>query len=237
MLHGDSHSHSSFSTNFTRCFALQLLLRGEYCSLCHLHTATVVQLEACRSKSEHSTYISSCSSENVCSPESTLQPIAVRMVEWSRHVEYVRVTSKPHCHHRRQTCIGPLTITGNRLLFTSSGSRSRWFPRRSGKANALRRTLHTARRPGIVRRCSRALLGACRCSRARLSHAGPTSSTLHQQSTRTSKNNGFQLPHSSHCRSTHATAKTPHTTNHAPSCHLPQPANSRANTPRNETRA
>ena len=44
-----------------------------------------------------------------------------------------------------------------RLSFTSSGSRSRWFPRRSGKASTLRRILHTARRPEIVRHCSRAL--------------------------------------------------------------------------------
>ena len=36
--------HSSFSGSVTRCFALRL--RGEYCSLRHLHTATVVQLVA-----------------------------------------------------------------------------------------------------------------------------------------------------------------------------------------------
>ena len=45
----------------------------------------------------------------------------------------------------------------------------------SGKASALRRTLHTARRPEIVRRCSRALAffemdAVCRCGRARLTN-------------------------------------------------------------------
>ena len=40
MLHGDSYSHFSFSGSVTRCFVLRLLLRGEYCSLRHLHTAT-----------------------------------------------------------------------------------------------------------------------------------------------------------------------------------------------------
>ena len=40
MLHGDSYRHSSFSGSVTRCFALRLLLRGEHCSLRHLHTAT-----------------------------------------------------------------------------------------------------------------------------------------------------------------------------------------------------
>ena len=105
----------------------------------------------------HSARISSCSSENACFPESTKQPIAVRMVEQRRHVGFVRVTCRPHGHHRRLACIASLKITGNRLLFTSSGSHSRWFPRRSGRASALRRTLHTARCPEIVRRCSRAL--------------------------------------------------------------------------------
>ena len=53
--------------------------------------------------------------------------------------------------------IDPLKNSGNRLSFTSSGSRARCFPRRSGKASPLRRILHTARRPETVRHCSRAL--------------------------------------------------------------------------------
>ena len=75
------------------------------------------------------------------------------MVGKGRHVGYVRVvhvTSRLHCND-------PLKNSGNRLSLTSSGSRSRWLPRRSGKASTLRRTLHTARRPEIVHRCSRAL--------------------------------------------------------------------------------
>ena len=76
------------------------------------------------------------------------------MVEKSRHVGYVRVV---HVAGRLPR-IDPLKNSGNRLSFTSSGSRSRWFPRMSGKASTLRRFLHTARRPEIVRRCSRALL-------------------------------------------------------------------------------
>ena len=186
MLHGDSHSHSSFSGSVTRCFALRLLLRGEYCSLRHHHTATspakrgttrlAISHASLNSRAalDVSTYVSYCSSENVCSPESTQQPIAVhglgipsttvsqqpiaiRMVEWSRHVGYVGLTNRPHCHHRRLAFICPLKNSGNRLSFTSSGSRTRRFPRRSGKASTLRRILHTTRRPEIVRHCSRVL--------------------------------------------------------------------------------
>ena len=40
MLHGETHSHSSSSGSVTRCFSLRLLLRGEYCSLRRLHTAS-----------------------------------------------------------------------------------------------------------------------------------------------------------------------------------------------------
>ena len=93
MLHGDSYSHSSFSGSVTRCFALRLLLRGEYCSLRHLHTATspakrrtthlAIGYASLNSRAalDVSTYISSCSSENVSSPESTQQPIAVHGLE------------------------------------------------------------------------------------------------------------------------------------------------------------
>ena len=74
------------------------------------------------------------------------------MVELSRHVGYVGLTRLPR--------IDPLKNSGNRLSFASSRSRSR-FRDMSGKASTLRRTLHTARRPEIVRHCSRAfaLLG------------------------------------------------------------------------------
>ena len=89
MLHGASHSHSSSSGSVSRCFALRLLLRGEYCWLRHLYTATspakgrttrlAIGYASLNSRAalDVSTYISSCSSENVCSPESTQQPIAV----------------------------------------------------------------------------------------------------------------------------------------------------------------
>ena len=85
MLHGHSYGHSSFSRSVTRYFALRLLLRGESCSLRHLHTAKrrttrlAISYASLNSRAalDVSTYISSCSSENVCSPDSTQQPIAV----------------------------------------------------------------------------------------------------------------------------------------------------------------
>ena len=67
----------------------------------------------------------------------------------------------PHQHvARRLPHIDSLKNSGNRLSFASSRSRSR-FRDMSWKASPLRRTLHTARRPEIVRHCSRAfaLLG------------------------------------------------------------------------------
>ena len=183
MLHGDSYSHSSFSGCVTRCFALRLLLRGEYCLLRHIHTATspakrrTTRLAkgyaslSSRAALDASTYISSCSSENLCSPEKNTR---THCCAWSgnpkphSHVafhRYPRGRVEPPCRmcwpHQhvasRLPRIDPLKNSGNRLSFASSGSRSRWLPRRSGKASTLRRILHTARRPEIVRHCSRAL--------------------------------------------------------------------------------
>ena len=83
------NKHKKLWSCHTRCFALRLLLRGEYCSLRHLHTATspakrhttrlAISYASLKSRAalDASTCISSCFSENVCSPESTQQPIAV----------------------------------------------------------------------------------------------------------------------------------------------------------------
>ena len=170
MLHGDSYSHS-FLGSVTRCFALRLLLRGEYCSLRQRlppakrrTTRLAIGYASLNSRAalHASTYLSSCSYT------------ATRCCAWSGNPQtHWHVASHRYAHGRIEpTCgicwphqhvasrlprIDPLKNSGNRLSFTSSGSRSRWFPRRSRKASALRRILHTARRPEIVRRCSRAL--------------------------------------------------------------------------------
>ena len=114
----------------------------------------------------HSTYISFCSSENVCSPESTQQPIAVHGLAATHRYPHGRV--EPPCrirwssqHVAQQTA----SYRSSEELWKSTLVHviriTLEVPRRSGKASTLRRTLHTARRPEIVRHCSRAfaLLG------------------------------------------------------------------------------
>ena len=152
MLHGDTYSHSSFSRSVTRCFALRLSLRGEYCWLRHLHTAPSPAKQRTtrlaigyaslnsRAALDVSTYISYCSSENVCSPESTQQPIAVHGLGISsptvsqQPIAIRMVEIEPPCRicwpyqhvASRLPRIDSLKNSGNRLSFTSSGSRSRF---------------------------------------------------------------------------------------------------------------
>ena len=76
--------------------------------------------------------ISFCSSENVCSPESTQQPIAVHGLAATHRYPHGRV--EPPCRTRwpyqhvasRLPRIDPLKNSSNRLLFASPGSRSRF---------------------------------------------------------------------------------------------------------------
>ena len=183
-------------------FALRLLLRGQYCSLRHLHTATspakrrttrlatgyaslnsrsctrridvhllTALLKTCLPLKAHSNPLL-CMVWESPAPLSRSNPSLSAWSTRAASVGYVDVTSS-----RRQLTASYRSFeepSGNRLSCTSSGSPSRWFPRRSGKTSTLRRILHTARRPEIDESllacsCSCGMDAVCRSDRARLS--------------------------------------------------------------------
>ena len=171
MLHGDSYSHSSSSGSVTRCSTLRLLLRGECCSLRHLHTATS-PLNS-RAPLDVSIYISSCSSENVCSPESTQQPLLCMV--WESPAPLSR--SNPSLSAKSSRA-----VTSDRQQTASYRSSEELW--QSTLVHVIRFTLevvsakvkeskylasdssHYTRRPEIVRL---EMDTVCRCGRARLS--------------------------------------------------------------------